>query len=125
MTSEKIQLRTAEVQLLEDNIVFINILPKAEIFLEDANKLYDAVMKLAEGNLYPLLIDAKSIVSMDRDARKRFSHEETVSAVALIVGTPLSKIIGNFFIGLNKTAIPFKLFSSKSDALEWLKEFKQ
>jgi hypothetical protein len=82
-------------------------------------------MKLAEGNLYPLLIDAKSIVSMDRSARKRFSNEETVSAVALIVGTPLSKIIGNFFTGLNKTAIPLKLFSSKTDALEWLKEYQQ
>ena len=124
MISEKIRLRTAEIQLRGDNIIHIDILPKAELYLEDSNEIYDTVMNIAKGRLYPLLIDANSIVSMDRDARKRFSKETTVSAVALLVGTPLSKIIGNFFIGLNKTSIPFKLFTSKTDALEWLKAFK-
>ena len=124
MISEKIRLRTAEIQLRGDNIIHIDILPKAELYLKDSNEIYDTVMNIAKGRLYPLLIDANSIVSMDRDARKRFSKETTVSAVALLVGTPLSKIIGNFFIGLNKTSIPFKLFTSKTDALEWLKAFK-
>ena len=124
MISEKIRLRTAEIQLRGDNIIHIDILPKAELYLKDSNEIYDTVMNIAKGRLYPLLIDANSIVSMDRDARKRFSKETTVSAVALLVGTPLSKIIGNFFIGLNKTSIPFKLFTSKTDALEWLEAFK-
>lgn len=125
MASEKIRLRTAELQLGDDNIIYINILPNAELVLQDSNDIYDAVMKLAQGNLYPLMIDASSIVSMDRDARKRFSKETTVTAVALLVETPLSKIIGNFFIGLNKTSIPFKLFTSKPDALEWLEAYRK
>ena len=125
MVSEKIRLRAAEIQLREDNIIYIDILPNAELVLEDSNEIYDAVMKLAGGKLYPLLIDAESIVSMDRDARKRFSKETTVSAVALLVKTPLSKIIGNFFVGLNKTSIPFKLFTSKTDAFEWLEAIRK
>ena len=123
MISEKIRVRTAEIQLRDDNIIYIDILPNAELVLQDSDEIYDAVMKVSEGNLYPLMIDSKSIVSMDRDARKRFSKETTVSAVALLVGTPLSKIIGNFFVGLNKTSIPFKLFTSKTDAIVWLEAF--
>lgn len=125
MASEKIRLRSAEIQLGDDNIIYIDILPNAELVLQDSNDIYDAVMKLAQGNLYPLMIDASSIVSMDRDARKRFSKETTVTAVGLLVETPLSKIIGNFFIGLNKTSIPFKLFTSKTDALEWLEAYRK
>ncbi|MBN1850850.1 MAG: hypothetical protein JW932_19945 [Deltaproteobacteria bacterium] len=124
MVSEKIRVRIAEIQLCEDNLIHIDILPKAEMVLEDSHEIYDTVMKISDGKLYPLLIDCRSIVSMERDARKRFSNEDVVSAVALLVETPLSKIIGNFFVGLNKTTVPLKLFSSKTNALEWLEEFK-
>ena len=125
MNSEKIRIRSAEIQRRDDNIIHIDILPNAELVLQDSNEIYDAVMKVSEGNIYPLLIDSTSIVSMDREARKRFSNETVVTAVALLVGTPLSKIIGNFFIGLNKTSIPFKIFTSKTDALEWLAAFRK
>ncbi len=32
-------------------------------------------------------------------------------------------VIGNFFIGFNKSPMPTKLFTSEPEALEWLKEF--
>jgi hypothetical protein len=40
--------------------------------------------------------------------------------VALLVGSPVTRVIGNFFIGLNKPRWPVRLFRSESDALAWL-----
>jgi hypothetical protein len=43
--------------------------------------------------------------------------------VALLVGSPMSRAIGNFFIGLNKPLIPTRLFVSEPEALAWLRGF--
>ena len=47
-----------------------------------------------------------------------------LTAAALIIANPVSRIIGNFFMGLNKTAFPFQLFTNQEEALKWLKSFK-
>jgi hypothetical protein len=45
------------------------------------------------------------------------------SAAALLIGSPLTRAIGNFFMGLNKPLIPTRLFTSETEALAWLKGF--
>jgi len=63
---------------------------------------------------------------MDREARRYFAGEETAkveSAAALLIESPLSKAIGNFFMGLNKPIVPTRLFTSEAEALAWLKGF--
>jgi hypothetical protein len=45
------------------------------------------------------------------------------SATALIISSPLSRAIGNFFLGLNRTSMPTRLFTSEADALAWLSEY--
>ena len=121
----KIQVRAGEIQLRDDGIVHIDMLPNAEISLKDADEFLNEIENVSDGKKYPLIIDANSITSVERNARKLFSETTIVSAVALVVSTPLGKIIGNFFLGLNKTDLPFKLFSSKTEAFEWLEAFKK
>lgn len=64
---------------------------------------------------------------MKKEARDYYalggSREGMESAVALIVKSPLSRAIGNFFLGLNKTPLPTKLFTSENHAITWLKTF--
>jgi hypothetical protein len=63
---------------------------------------------------------------MSRDCRKYFAGPETArveASVALLVMSPLTRAIGNFFMGLNKTLVPTRLFTSEDDALIWLREF--
>jgi hypothetical protein len=45
-----------------------------------------------------------------------------VSAVALIVDTPLSRVLGNFFLAVNKPLYPTRLFDNEASALAWLQE---
>ena len=66
----------------------------------------------------------RAVRSIDRDARACYAQAPpSVSALALLVGSPLSRAIGNFFIGFNKPAVPTRLFSSEVDAIPWLGGF--
>ena len=58
----------------------------------------------------------------DREpARLEFARrDDLVSALALIVGSPLSRIIGNFFLSVNKPLYPARLFDNEASGLAWL-----
>ncbi len=46
-----------------------------------------------------------------------------VSAVALIVDTPLSRILGTFFLSVNKPPYPVRMFDDEESAVAWLRAF--
>jgi hypothetical protein len=67
-----------------------------------------------------------ALASVAREARQYYSGKEaaqTVRAVGLLVTSPLSRLIGNFFMVINKPPVPFRLFTSETEALEWLRGF--
>jgi hypothetical protein len=125
MDSEEI-LRTARLRLGDDGIVRIIWVPGAEVTLEDAKETMAAYLKLNKGKRLPLFVDTKTMKSLSRDARKYYAGEEAAkvaSAVAIIVGTPVSRVLGNFYLGLSNPHLPSRLFTSESEALEWLKGY--
>lgn len=92
--------------------------------LEDAIATIDAMTEITGGRPAPLLVDATLAGPQDRAARMEFiRRHEVVSAVALIVGNPLSRMMGNFFINVNRPKAPTRLFEDESSALAWLTEF--
>lgn len=112
----------------EDGIARTKVKPNAEVTLEQARENSIAVNALSKGGrTFPLLVDSRAIKSISKEARDFFSmnnRESNVVAFAIIIDSPLSKIIGNFFMGLNKPRVPARLFTRETEALEWLKEFK-
>lgn len=118
--------RVAKLWLGEDGIVRIIHLPNAEVTLADAQETMAAYMKLYKGKRLPLFVDTKTIRSLSREARLHYASEQAqavANAVAIIVGTPVSKVLGNFYLGLNKPLLPTRLFTSDDEALEWLKGY--
>jgi hypothetical protein len=100
--------------------------PHAEIDLESAKENSAAVTGFYESKKFPLLIDSRNIKSISHDARKHFStngRDTKINAMAIMVKSPLSRVIGNFFMGLNKPQVPARLFESETLAVEWLKQF--
>jgi hypothetical protein len=64
--------------------------------------------------------------SMTREARVYMGSGEATSVTtgtALIVPSPLARAIGTFFMGLNKTGVPTKLFADEAAATAWLRSF--
>jgi len=68
----------------------------------------------------------REIRSVEKKARDHYSGETAskfLNALALIITSGFSRVIGNFFPGLNKPDFPVKLFTSEEKAVGWLKIF--
>jgi hypothetical protein len=92
--------------------------------LEDAIAATDAMAQLTGGRQCPLMVDAHNAGPQDRAARTEFAHRgDLVSAVAVLVATPLSRMMGNFFLAVSKPMAPTRLFDDESTAVAWLREF--
>jgi hypothetical protein len=129
MDDKTIKTRTATARL-EGNLIKVLTHAGAEVSLEDAKEHIEAGRELASGLEYTLLlVDVRQIRSITRNARVYYANPSGTQdfdnrAVAILVDSPLSKVVANFFIGLNRPASPVKLFTSESEALAWLEEFR-
>ena len=108
-----------------DGIAQVVWLPRAEIGLEDVVALADAVGTLMDGRRHPLLVDARAGAdALDRASRRALGARDAfVSAIAVIVNTPLGRMAGNIFIALRNPTPPMRLFGDEASALAWLAEF--
>ena len=110
--------------LRPDGIVQLAWTPRLDVLLEDAVAAFTALAPLTGGRATPLLVDMREVGQLDRAARLEFARRyDTVSAVALVVGTPLTRMIGNLFMRMNKPLTPTKMFDKEAPAVEWLIRF--
>jgi hypothetical protein len=122
----RLETRTQAVWLSDEGIVHARLKPHIELDLADAEEAIRAITTVSRGARRPVFVDMTAIKFMSRDARMYFAGPETAnveSAAALLVRSPLTRAIGNFFLGLNKPLFPTRLFTSESEALAWLRGF--
>lgn len=123
---EIVNIAKASIWLGEDGIVRIIWVPGAEVTLADAEESMAAYWKINQGKRRPMVVDSSRMKSLAREARYYYAGEEAAKAacaVGLLVGTPVSRVLGNFYIGLSNPHLPTRLFSSEDEALEWLKGY--
>lgn len=110
--------------LRPDGIVHLVWSPSTIITLAAAQAAISAMAGLTGGVRAPLLVQTPNIGTQDRAARMEFvrSHD-LVSAVALIIDTPLSRMLGNFFIAVSRPQVETRLFDDIAAAETWLKGF--
>ncbi len=109
-----------------DGIARTKVKPQAEVTIKESLENSKAVNGLQSDKKFPLLIDARQIKSISKEARDNFSirnRDTNITSFAVIIESPLSRIIGNFFMGLNKPSVPAKLFNNEQDAIAWLKQY--
>ncbi|HET6990441.1 MAG TPA: hypothetical protein VFJ43_03915 [Bacteroidia bacterium] len=103
--------------------IISKVRPGAEIGLVEAKANTQTVIDISGGANYPILVDIREIKSVSKEARDHFSmrgRKPNVTAIAMLVNSPLSRIIGNFFLGLNKPTVPTQMFNSETDAIAWM-----
>lgn len=126
INNKQIELRTFNTWI-HDGICHTCVKPNAIIELDDAKQNTDAVTQLSNGLKYPLLVNLKEIYSISKEARDHFSMQGRspgIVAIAMLIKSPGSRIIGNFFITLSKPVVPTKLFTEEEKAIKWLQQFK-
>lgn len=122
-TGEELTTRTMRYQLDDQGFVWAAALPGSTHDLDDARENVRTAIEISGGAKVPHLIDMRLIRNQTREARAYYAGPETaeaISAVALLIGSPLSRAIANFFLGLNKPMMPTRLFTSEEEAIDWL-----
>ncbi len=109
--------------LRTDGIVQLVWEPGVAMGLDDAIAATDAMTTLTGGQRRPLMVDTQAAGPMDRLARMEFAGRgDLVTAVGLLIATPLSRMSGNFFLGVTKPKTPTRLFDCEAGALAWLSQ---
>ena len=83
------------------------------------------VKTLCGKDLPPILVDLRKIHIMSDDAREYFAMRNRnagVKAIALVIKSRSSKLIGNIYLSINKPTVPTRLFTNEESAEKWLKE---
>lgn len=95
-----------------------------ELDVNDGYEMRKIFLSFSKGNKFAVLTDATNFFSTTGELRQLLASAEFTNlrfATAIVTQSMASKIIGNFFIKVNKPATPTKLFSTEELALDWLK----
>ncbi len=125
MSRKYIETKTSRIWLGKDGIVRIIKFPGSVTNLEEARQDVIATKKFGKKKR-PRFVDISKIESVTKEAREYYASEDAsrkTSAMALLVGSPVSKVIGNFYLGIDKPPYPIKLFITEEKAIQWLKQF--
>ena len=126
MENRVIEAQCAKVMWDNEGFVRAVINPRAEITLKGVKEITEARAEVSGNRKHAMLVDIGSIRYASSEGRRFAANSEVsniTTAIALLIGSPVSKVIGNFFIGLNKPPFPVKLFNVEEEAVAWLKGF--
>jgi hypothetical protein len=127
MEQNKQKTSQGEAWMDKDGFLYQDYPPGTEITIEDSLgelKIYRSTF--CKEVKRPIIVDISNIKTVSKESRNIYSSDEmgdTISAAALIVSNPVSRIMGNFYMGISKTKMPVRMFTRVDEAKKWLKDF--
>ncbi|MFN7917041.1 MAG: hypothetical protein U0Q55_16980 [Vicinamibacterales bacterium] len=118
---------TRTCHLWVDDLLHARFLDAADVSAADARENLAVAQGLTGGVARPAVIDLRPIRSQAPEARSLFAGAEAstvANAVALVVASPLSRVLGSFYLGFNKPLVPTRLFTSLHEATAWLRSVR-
>ncbi len=114
------------VQLRSDGIVHSHTHGDIEFDIESLKKFTIEMGKLTHNKKAPLLLTLDDFAIPPVDTREYWALKDScpyASAEAYITSSIGHKLIGNFYLKLNKPGRPTRLFTNKNEAIKWLRTF--
>lgn len=119
-----IATRQCTFRLDGEGIVLATMNQGAAFELADAIEAVAATAQVAAGTRRPILVDIRGVQSESKEARMYFAGPELAkcaTAVALIVESPVSRMIANFFLRIGTQVVPTRVFDDPTSARVWLR----
>jgi len=124
---EKLNINTRKASYrLENGILICELKPELIIDIKTAVSLVNERLKITGGKSYPFLLIVRDYLLLDNVAFKYFGTKEGVmnlQASAIVIDSPLQKMVTNFNLLFYRHPTPFRVFNKKSEAKLWLFEF--
>jgi hypothetical protein len=106
---------------LEGGVLHLRWPRGAAISEADAENAMGRVNGLCGENRHPMLVDMATTEKVSRGARAVFGRPCQASRIALLGASPVDKVLANFILGINKLPCPTRFFTSREEAMAWLK----
>ena len=120
-----IRLEFGEVSIREIGIIYARVFPNEVITVARAIDYHELIKNISKNQPHVSVIDITGVTSISAEARaelqKNSSEWGNTLAVALISNSLIAKMIGNFFLTMNKPTYPVKIFTDSLDAHQWAK----
>ncbi len=119
-------LENESIKIETENSIIIGTIKLSSIDITSAKKINISRLEIQKGKLQPMLSDIKFVRTVSKEARDFMASEEGcegVLAAAILVDSPITRMIGNFFMSINKPLVPTKIFTDEAEAIKWLKPF--
>lgn len=122
----EIILENSTVRLREDGIMHVHMRPGWQLELSDAVEIVEAEGKLGGGGKFPTLHTMDKYITLGEGVREFSAAEGTkyTSAEAYVIKSLSQRILGNFYLKVDKPSVPTRLFTDVDNAIEWLKTFQ-
>lgn len=112
---------------LRDDLLIGTFKKGLKINLEIAKEIVRSWQDFTEHKPVRQLVYNQGVVSMDKKARDYLSSDEAVGKViagAIVLDSPFSTFLGNFYLSVSRPKMPARIFSNTEKALKWLDKFK-
>ena len=112
--------------IIKDKILVVTYKSDLHITSEIAQKIVTDRLSFTKDKKLATMIISHGVISMDKPAREYLASEEGtngLTATAIIVDSSFSRSLGNFFLIVNKTKMPVKIFSNIPRAIKWLQKY--
>ena len=104
---------------------FLRVTAKPDSCIELADAMYDFEigMKMVNGKPTPVLADTRNFSEHGDDVKSFYASKELakhISAMAILIDSLPTRLVGNFFIKINEPHVPTKLFTHQEEAIKWI-----
>jgi hypothetical protein len=119
---ETIETSCASVRRCRDRVIEVRMHDGAQVDVPQMQEILAAQVSLDDCSLV-VLVDSRRVRAMTRAAQQytaATASERKTRAVAILIDSPVSTILGNFFLHLARPAYPTRLFRDEGEARAWL-----
>lgn len=110
-----------------EGIIKLSFQDHYDFTLADAKEVLEDLKIICGSKRYPMLKIPGKFSAIDGDVRAFISSEEGLqcsSAEAIVTTYLPQRIIGNFYLRVNKPVKPTLLFNTEEGAVAWLQQFR-
>ena len=108
----------------DDGLFVVRMKEGVSETIEMARENGQALMRLLGDDApLPLLIDFTLGSGQDSETRQYYANHsgDWCTKAAILVNSPVARVMGNIYMGLNKPKVPTRLFTLEEAAMAWLK----
>ncbi|MBA3666035.1 MAG: hypothetical protein H0W61_17800 [Bacteroidetes bacterium] len=123
---KQVKINEATVTLRRDGIVHVLFHKNITLGLGLQMLLLNIYNEITERKKHPFIFEAFEGVRVTREAKNnaiRIEDDAPGCAYAVVAKSLAYKIIAGFYLQVKKPKSPYKVFSEKEEAIEWLKQF--